>query len=210
LSTERHAGEGPGEIEAVAFELPSGHRMEFVTVEDHRYLEPYRPAFPASGMRVLDADHINLCSTDVRGLAEFLRDGLRFRHSDLIEAPGQGWLGAWTRMGEFHHDVAVLHSDEPADTLHHFAWTCASVDHLKSCCDQLAAAGLALEVGIGRHPAGANVFAYFWDPGGNRIELSAEMALVDAAATPRVWDSPRGTFDMWGDPVVPDSFRRGS
>jgi catechol 2,3-dioxygenase len=210
VATERHAGEGPGEGETVAFALPSGHRMEFVTVEDQRYLEPYRPAVPGRGaMGLLDADHINLTSPDARGLSEFLRDALGFRISDVIELEDGSWLGGWTRMGEFHHDVAVLLDPDPAHTLHHVAWTCESIDHLARCCDRLAAAGIRLEIGIGRHPAGANFFAYFLDPSGNRVELSAAMALVNDAMEVRVWSSPRDTFDAWGDPVVPDSFRQG-
>lgn len=210
IAAERRAGEGPGEVSAVAFDLPSGHRMEFVTVDDHRYLEGYRPAVPGrASMGLLDADHINICTPDVRGLSEFLRTRLGFRYSEVIELP-DSWLGAWTRMGEFHHDVAVLHTDDLRQTLHHFAWTCASPDHLVRCCDRLAEAGIRLEIGVGRHPAGANLFAYFWDPGGNRMELSTEMALVNDAMPPRIWDSPRDTFDVWGDPVVPDSFRQGS
>jgi catechol 2,3-dioxygenase len=195
----------------VAFVLPSGHRMEFVTVEDQRYLEPYRPALPGRGaMGLLDADHINLTCPDARGLSEFLRDGLGFRISDVIELDDGSWLGGWTRMGEFHHDLAVLLDPDPAHTLHHVAWSCASIDHLARCCDRLAEAGIRLEIGIGRHPAGANFFAYFLDPSGNRVELSAEMALVNDAMEARVWSSPRDTFDVWGDPVVPDSFRQGT
>jgi catechol 2,3-dioxygenase len=210
LATERRAGVGPGEVQAVAFDLPSGHAMEFVTVADHRYLEPYRPAVAGRGaMGLIDADHINLSAPDVHGLADFVRDAFGWRYSDLIDL-GDSWLAAWTRMGEFHHDVAILHTDDATETLHHLAWNCASIDHLKLCCDRLSEAGIRLEIGVGRHPAGSNIFAYFWDPGGNRMELSTEMAVVGDAAEPRVWRSPKETFDVWGDPIVPDSFRRGS
>jgi catechol 2,3-dioxygenase len=210
VTSVRRGSEGPGQLDGVAFTLPSGHRMELVTVEDQRYLEPYRPALPGRGaMGLLDADHINLTSPDTRGLSEFLRDTLGFRISDVIELEDGSWLGGWTRMGELHHDVAVLLDPDPAHTLHHFAWTCASIDHLARCCDRLAEAGIRLEIGIGRHPAGANFFAYFLDPSGNRMELSAEMALVNHAMEPRIWSSPRDTFDAWGDPIVPDSFLQG-
>ncbi len=51
--------------------LVSGHRMEFVTVADHRYHEPYRPSRGQLGvMDLLDADHINLVSDAVRPLCE--------------------------------------------------------------------------------------------------------------------------------------------
>lgn len=213
LDPERRPGRGPGELECVSFTLCSGHRMEFVTVADHAYLEPYRPArVQPGGMAVLDADHINLVSPDVRGLAEQLRDVFGFRVSDAIQLPDdpQKWLAAWLRVGEFHHDVAILHDDDADHTLHHYAWSCASIDHIKSCCDRLAAHGIRLEIGIGRHPAGANLFAYYWDPSGNRTELSAEMALVGAGAQPRIWGSTTDTFDAWSTPIVPDSFRHGS
>jgi catechol 2,3-dioxygenase len=213
LAPERGPGEGPGEVERVSLRLLSGHRMEFVIVADRRYHEPHRPSQGRLGvMDLLDADHINLVSGAVRPLCEQLRDAFGFRVSDLCQMPGdtQAWLAAWTRMGAFHHDVAVLHDAEAGHTLHHFAWSCASIDHLKLCCDRLASAGIRLELGVGRHPVGANIFAYFWDPGGNRTELSAEMAFVGDGAETRVWSSPEETLDAWSAPIVPESFRQGS
>ncbi len=213
LQPERGPGEGPGEVERVSVRLVSGHRMEFVTVADHRYHEPYRPSTGRLGvMDLLDADHINLTGDAVRPLCEQLRDVFGLRVSDLTapDPDGSQWLAAWLRVGAFHHDVAVLHDPDPGHTLHHFAWSCASIDHLKLCCDRLATAGVRLELGIGRHPVGANVYAYFWDPGGNRTELSAEMAFVGDGAPPRVWSSPIDTLDAWSEPLVPVSFRTGS
>lgn len=213
LAVERGAGVGPGELERVAVELVSGHRMEFVTVADHGYQEPYRPrGGPLGASAPLDADHISLVTPAVRPLADQLREVFGLRVSDAIALPdGSGdWMAAWTRIGAFHHDVAILVDDAPGHTLHHLAWNCASIDHLKMCCDRLSALGIKLELGIGRHPVGANLFAYFRDPSGNRMELSAEMATVDDAAEPRLWSSPDDTLDAWSDTFVPESFRSGS
>ena len=207
---ERRDGREPGQEQGLRFTLPTGHVMELVVAADCRYLVPSRPARGArSGMTLVDVDHINLCSGDVRGLAEFLRDVLDFRFSDLIVLESGELFAAWTRYGQHHHDVAIL-PGSPAETLHHLAWTCSSLDHMKLCCDLLSACGLRLELGIGRHPVGSNLFAYFWDPGGNRSELTAEVARLDPTTPTRVWSSPLETLDAWGEPVVPESFRRGS
>lgn len=213
LVVERGSGEGPGELEHVSVVLVSGHRMEFVTVADHRYHEAYRPHRGTLGcMDLLDADHLNLTCGDVRALVEQLTSVFGMRVSDAT-VPGAAdgrWLAAWTRLGDFHHDVAALHDDDTSHTLHHFAWSCTSIEHLKFCCDRLASHGIRLELGIGRHPVGANLYVYFWDPSGNRTELSAEMALLDAASEPRLWSSPADTLDAWGEVLPPESFRQGS
>jgi catechol 2,3-dioxygenase len=213
LAPERGPGEGPGELERLGVRLVSGHRMEFVTVADHRYHEPYRPSRGQLGvMDLLDADHINLVSDAVRPLCEQFRDVFGLRVSDLIQTNDDApdWMAAWMRAGSFHHDVAVLFDGDAGHSLHHFAWSCASIDHLKLCCDRLATAGVRLELGIGRHPVGANLYVYFWDPSGNRTELSAEMAFLGDSTPARVWSSPAETLDAWGERLVPDSFRRGS
>jgi len=212
VPTERHDGTEPGQVAGLRLNASPRHAIEFVTVADSRYLEPYRPALASRGrMGLLDVDHINLAAANVRELSDFLCDALGFRCSDLIELDPESWLGAWLRRSEYHHDVAVL-AVENADTanLHHLAWTCASLDHMKSCLDLLAEAGIRLELGVGRHPAGSNLFAYFWDPGGNRTELTCEVALVEPRMPTRVWPSPADTLDAWSDAPPPDSFRQGS
>jgi len=210
VRTERTDGREPGQERGIAFDLPSGHRMELVLVADNRYIETFRPPRAPRGMAPLDSDHINIMATDVKGLSEFLRDVLEFRLSDVIVVDGGMWAASWTRMSAGHHDVAIFGTQAADETLHHVAWSFQSFEHMKLAADLLAQSGLKLELGMSRHPVGANLYAYFWEPGGNRFELNAEGAILDPRTPTRFWEGFGDTLDAWGTPIVPESFPRGS
>ncbi len=55
-----------------------------------------------------------------------------------------------------------------------------------------------VDASIGRHAAGNNVFLYFKDPFGNRLEVNTDMARIDPAAPPRILRDPV-PFDVWRD-----------
>jgi len=206
-STDR----GPGQTKALRFTAPSGHVFELVTVPDRPvYLQPARPKHArVRGMSPIDLDHVTLRTQDVKGLVEFLQQALDFKVSDVFE-PGPGvWAAAWTRAGEYHHDVAVMMGG-PQETLDHVAFTMDGLDHIKKAADLLAQAEVPLEAGPGRHGIGGNLFAYFWAPGGNRYELSAEMPRTVTPSLPHnVWNDFPKAFSAWGQ-MPPESFQGGS
>lgn len=213
IRCERHDGAEPGQRRGARFELPSGHAIEYVVVEDDRYLNPLKPAYPRRrGFGPLDADHINLVATDVRGVAEFLRDALGFRLSDVSEPEPGFWAGAWARFGAYHHDVGIAPTRDPQTSLHHFAWTMSSFEHMKTAADMMAEAGVRLELGPSRHPLGPNLFMYFLEPGGNRFELSCEGAIIDPTTPTGFWKGLEDTLDGWGTlhERMPESFFVGT
>jgi len=93
-------------------------------------------------------------------------------------------------------------------SLHHVAWGFDSIDHMKCFLDAVCDRGMAFERGIGRHYAGDNLYAYFWEPGGNRFEMCAEMAVVKTAEPQHTKDYETATT-AWG-PGAPESFSKGS
>jgi catechol 2,3-dioxygenase len=211
IAHERRDGTEFGQPEAVRFELPSGHAMEFVLVEDRAYQQPAAPAHPrTSGILPLDNDHIGLMAGDVRALSEYFRDVLGFKLTEYVE-PEEGsgfWVLGFVRSGPYHHDISIALGDQ---SLHHYAVTLSSFEHMKLACDTLAGCGHRIEFGPSRHPAGSNVFIYVWLPGGHRVEFSAEMALLDDSAPVRRLTSET-SLDAWGDTWkrVPESFYGGS
>ena len=116
VRTERRDRAEPGQERAIRFEVPGGLEMELVLVADTRYLESYRPARTPRGIAPLDGDHVNVMSTDVQGMSEFLRDVLDFRWSDVIVMDDGHWAASWVRMSRSHHDVGVFGTD---DTVRH-------------------------------------------------------------------------------------------
>jgi catechol 2,3-dioxygenase len=135
---------------------------------------------------------------------------LGFRISDIFLNADDEWQAAWTRVGELHHDIGLIRC-QPGASLHHLAWTVDNIEHHKRAADTLAGAGHTLETGPGRHGVGGNLYSYFWTPGGNRYELSAEMPrILGDRSDPLVRNAGDfNAFSAWGA-ARPDSFTRGS
>ena len=209
VKTQRVSNAEPGEKVALQFQLPSGHSMELVVVEDRpHYLHPVVNRKPSRGIAPLDADHITLNAKDVNGLAGFLRDVLEFSIADVFEPVAGVWGAAWTHAGDFHHDVAIVGTPEDT-TLHHYAFLVAGIDEMKRAADVLGQHGYKVETGPGRHSVGGNLYTYFLDPSGNRIELSAEMPRADKNIELNAWNDFPTAFSAWGA-FPPESFGKGS
>jgi catechol 2,3-dioxygenase len=207
VETARNDYEGePGQEAGLRFDLPTGTRMELVTVDDRRYHHSNEtPGGGRGGAAPVDVDHITLVSPDVQSDAEFLADRLDFDISSVVTDDGEKWEGAFTRRGDYHHDVAFLPNPVEEMTIHHMAWEVRSIDHMKAFIDRLSQHGTELEFGIGRHYAGDNIFSYFWTPGGNRIELTAEMATIDPQAETEYVPFEQA-ISAWGPVEFPPSF----
>lgn len=213
VAVEQRTGGVPGIERSLAFEVPSGHTFELVLAEQgRRYLQNWKAGRPRGrGAGPTDLDHISLTVPDVRAMVEFLKQALDFSVSDIVEPAPGFWAAAWTRTGEFHHDVALVATRSPSESLHHIAWTMESMDHIKRGLDLMAIHGHMVEVGPGRHSVGSNLYAYFKAPGGNRHEFSAEMPrATNPLAEPNIWTEliPQG-FSAWGQ-QPPEDFRVGS
>lgn len=212
VKTAKSSDTMPGVLKSLDFHLPSGHAAHIVTLaERNMYVHPARGPQPRSGaISPLDLDHITLRVGDkVRETMDFLRETLGFRSSDIVQLPNGEPMATWMHIGDYHHDVAMF-GGKPGDTLDHIAWQMDGIDHIKRSLDALARVGIKTETGPGRHGVGGNLYAYFWSPGGNRYELSAEMPrAVDRHAKPVIWNDPSAGFSAWGA-RHPDSFADGS
>jgi catechol 2,3-dioxygenase len=209
VKTNRMTNAEPGEKVALRFQLPSGHKMELVVVENRpHYLHPVVNRKPSIGIAPLDSDHITLNAKDVNGLAGFLRDALDFSIADVFEPVAGVWGAAWIHGSDFHHDVAIVGTQDDT-TLHHYAFLVAGIDEMKRACDILGQHGYKVETGPGRHSVGGNLYTYFLDPSGNRIELSAEMPRADKSIDLISWSDFPTAFSAWGA-FPPESFGKGS
>jgi catechol 2,3-dioxygenase len=212
ISYERRDGAEFGQTDAVRFQLPSGHEMEFVTVHDRaEYQLESRHVHPRTrGILPLDNDHLGLMAEDVQALSEFFRDVLDFKISEyVVPEPGSDfWVLGFIRNGPYHHDISIAAGDR---SLHHYAVTVSSFEHIKVACDMLAGSGHPIEFGPSRHPAGSNLFIYVRLPGGHRVEFSAEMAFLRDDVPMKGLDSS-SSMDAWGETWkrIPESFFEGS
>jgi catechol 2,3-dioxygenase len=209
ITTFRTDGAHPNQAEAVQWELDSGLKVEYVLVSDNRYHVLAQPAIPSRrGFQPLDLDHVAIQTTDVRATSKLFLDVLGWRETEHIELePGSDkWHGSFIRKGLLHHDIAMTLGGA---RMHHWALAMSSIDHVKMAIDVLAAAGTRLELGVSRHRAGGNIFAYFIMPDGHRLELSCEMSIVNEDTPARTW-SDRAGFDAWGSLYPTQEFLRGT
>ncbi|HTX07420.1 MAG TPA: VOC family protein [Solirubrobacteraceae bacterium] len=213
VATARVHDAEPGVQEALQFTLPGGvHKMEFILISPDG-VRPESVEPPGDGkLRPLGIDHVNLKVADVQGTAEFLRDVVGLRISD-VGVRGEEWIRAWTRLADHHHEVGLGRRVDAEETLSHLAFAMAGVAHIQVALDIMAAAGFQIETGIGRHRIGLGLYAYFREPGGNRFEWSVESEIVDPKRPPGFYGDLDDTFSAWvaeAHKYLPSSFMRGS
>lgn len=89
--------------------------------------------------------------------------------------------------------------------IHHCSFEVQDIDAVMSGHEYLIKQGYELEVGVGRHMAGSQVFDYWVDPFGMRIEHYADGDVVNNAyINKKISGTPEGVT-QWG-PVPPDKF----
>jgi catechol 2,3-dioxygenase-like lactoylglutathione lyase family enzyme len=205
---EIDAADEPGIALALETSLPSGHVARLIVEEGAQGFRPRPMVAPAHhrGVGPVALEHITLLSPDIGADAGFALATLDLRISDSVQPPGGPWANTHLRAGSLHHDLGLLPGGEAA--MHHLAFAVASVADVVRAADMLAARGLALDCSIGRHIAGNNVFIYFKDPAGHRLEVNTDMARVDAAAPPHIVQTPI-PFDAWR-PGRPPALAGGS
>ena len=88
-------------------------------------------------------------------------------------------------------------ADEPG--FDHCAFETPSWNHIRDWADHLAKFDIPIWWGPGRHGAGNNLFFMVLDPDGNKIEISAELELMDWDHPTRYWPHDRRTLNLWGN-----------
>lgn len=199
----------PGIAAGIRFELPpTGHGMEIVVRSARPPYQLFSGRSPGGANAPFDLNHVTFGGGDPVAFASFLVQHLGFRLSDAYEpAPGAPLRFVFLRVGENHHDTAMLPAGRPG--LHHVAFLVRDVGILAHFADRIARLGWRGEAGIGRHLAGHNIFYYVRDPSGNRVELAADIALVnDRGASPQLWDypDPASGFNVWSGEAPPRSW----
>lgn len=197
-SWELDCGAEPGLDTGIGFAMPSGHVVELVVEKAPSAYVPVSSADARHhrGVGPVAIEHVTLLCHDIQASAELMVETLGFRISDSVRPPDGPWRNTHLRAGELHHDLAFLPHGEDEPQLHHFCFAVPSVTELVRVADALAARGLPLDASMGRHVAGNNVFLYFKDVAGVRLEVNTDMARVDAAAPPQITSAPV-PFDAW-------------
>jgi catechol 2,3-dioxygenase len=184
------SGSELGQGEAIAFQTPTGHRMELVHgMERTGNLLPKTnpPPEPQGlvGIHPPRIDHVFLTAEDVDGAHDFFTQALGFRLTEQLVARDGHKLGVWLERSHSPHDLALITG--PNGGLHHFAFWLDDWNEVRRAADILAYHGVRIDVGPTRHGITRGYTIYFFDPVGNRNEVFTGGYWVDPDFDPITW-----------------------
>jgi catechol 2,3-dioxygenase len=153
---------------------------------------------PQSDARALPArlQHIVVASRDCARIADFYRDVLGFTLSDNVVDADRQLKTAFLRCGSEHHDFAVFQASE--NRLDHHCYEAGEWNLIRDWSDHMAALGVRIQWGPGRHGPGNNLFVFVHDPDGNWVEISAELERVAPDRPVGEWPHEQRTLNLWG------------
>jgi catechol 2,3-dioxygenase len=200
---------GFGQRIVYRFSDPDGHQVElYFETEKHvargEELTPFKnlPArYSPHGVAPKMLDHINLLAQDIRGCRLFFHELLGMRITEQIVFEGDAEVGAWLSATNKSYDLAFTRDRSNArGRFHHLTYRLDSREDVLRAADILTEAGTAIETGPHKHNIGQTFFLYFYEPGGNRIEIgSGGYLILDPDRAPTVWTrEERSKGQAWG------------
>jgi catechol 2,3-dioxygenase len=151
------------------------------------------------GAAALRFDHFQFLVPDVQAAAEAYAE-IGFRISDYFTTggPEDRMLGAFMYRKNNPHDFVFM--TRPGPAMHHFGYIVAESHLLFRACDTAGSLGLSpsIDRGPSRHGQGHQLYVYFRDPAGHRVEiLPPPIQLVDVDEEPVCWAAAaRFTWDI--------------
>lgn len=133
----------------------------------------------------------------------WLNDRFNFLPSDYFLPPGQDGpvVGTFVRLdlGQQlvdHHFTLILQSERTG--VHHSAFEVTDMDAVMASHDFLVEQGYTQDVGVGRHLLGSQIFDYWKDPFGFRVEHYTDGDVVDASHQPGSFNGTASETTQWG------------
>ncbi len=191
-----HEVEAPGYEAGMEIVDPEGNAVRFVSgATASNAIDPGDRAF-----RPKKIGHVGIKARDPKAQIAFY-ERLGFKLSD--------WIGeqvGFLRCNPDHHVLVFVAGAEQG--LHHVAYEVGSFEDFARQADLLAANGVRVDWGPGRHAPSRNYFMYFDDVDGNRIEWVNSIKQIpdDGTYVPEVYDpTVPTTWNVWG-PQPPPGF----
>lgn len=95
-----------------------------------------------------------------------------------------------------HHCLLVLEADHLG--CHHISFEMQDLDHVMAAHDHLVARGWRLDCGVGRHLLGSQIYDYWRDPAGFRVEHYTDGDVVNHEHRPTVFSGTADETTQWG------------
>lgn len=155
--------------------------------------------------------HFVLHVSDHQASVAWLQQRFGLIASDYLaipDAPAQP-IGTFLRVdhGEAlvdHHCMLVLGTDRPG--VHHCSFEVSDLDAVMSAHDFLLERGHTLDCGVGRHLLGSQIFDYWRDPFGFRIEHYTDGDVVNGTHVPTIFAGTADQTTQWGAKPPADFF----
>jgi catechol 2,3-dioxygenase len=198
-------GHGP----AYRLRSPDGHQVEvYYTTEKFCPVADQMPGFKNMpqryrplGIAPKRLDHLNLLAQDVKACRVFFHGLLGMRITEQIVFEDEQEMGAWLSATNKSYDLAFTKDRSSAHgRFHHLTYMMDSREDVLRAADILVESGIRIETGPHKHSIGQTFFLYFYEPGGNRIEIGAGGYLIfDPDWRPVIWSrEERSKGQAWG------------
>lgn len=196
----------PGIGTVLEHRLPTGHRVQLVLGASHE-TGVTRKQWDGATASPVDMDHVTMVVPHVESATHDLIDRFSYKLTEAV-FPEKEWLAAFLRTSDMHHDLGLVGSARPDDTLHHIAFWVDGLLHQEKIADRLADYDTPLEFGPGKHGGPANqLFMYAFDPSGNRVEFCGSMGvIVDDEPVMTGGDAASRTVNKWTPGYAPETF----
>jgi catechol 2,3-dioxygenase-like lactoylglutathione lyase family enzyme len=191
--------------QAAAPEVPLADLDPWNSAVERRRTRRMRPLASGKAM-VVRLGHGVLRVTDVRRSEAWWKDCFGFITSDEVRSPEDEPLAIFLRCDRgstpTDHHTLLLSQMKPGDKVgfHHAAFEVRDFDDLMRGHEHLAAQGYEAGWGIGRHVLGGQVFDYWLDPYGNRMEHWTDGDLFTAEDGSNVVGADVMFRNHWGPP----------
>jgi catechol 2,3-dioxygenase-like lactoylglutathione lyase family enzyme len=159
---------------------------------------------------VLRLGHAALSVTDPVAARDWVVRHLGMIVSDALLVPDDPhqYLGFFMRCDlgatpSDHHSLLLAAGDRPG--AHHISFEMQDIDAVYMAHEWMQGRDHAHHWGVGRHVLGSQVFDYWWDPDGMRVEHYADGDLYDNAVPATTVAATNDQLWTWG-PKVPDTF----
>jgi catechol 2,3-dioxygenase-like lactoylglutathione lyase family enzyme len=216
--------DAPGGGQVVRLVDPDGHGVE--AVAGQALAEPLAPPdfapwndvrrhdrlravkrVPTGPARVQRLGHCVFNVADFRASERWYKDRFGFITSDEIALSPELSLGAFLRCDRgpvpTDHHTLFLAQAPSGPGFNHAAFEVADLDDLMRGHDHLAAAGRTPAWGVGRHLLGSQVFDYWRDPFGYKLEHWTDGDLFTADDGSNILSVQDLLAVQWGQPMPP-------
>lgn len=218
--------QGPGGGQRVWLRDPDGFVVEAVAgrarlpTSSHEPINPWNTiarrerlgtakrvsACPAQVVRL---GHVVLGVTDMENTWAWWQSRFGLLASDEVRAPNGDLAALFIRCDRGnlpvdHHTLNFASIPGVPPKFHHAAFEVADLDDLMAGSQHLQERGYQHDWGVGRHILGSQVFDYWRDPWGHRVEHWTDGDLFDAHSPVNVADLPTMLGHQWGPPAPLD------